>query len=264
MARSYGRIVNSLWTSRKFKALRGKDRPRLLYLFLHTCPQRNSVGCFNCQAGYIAVDMGWSEAQVLEAIEKLKEVQLIDWNADEEIVRIVDFVDHDPPTNLKHAESMAATAMQLPDCAEKARAIGDLLKNGHSAAVQGLKEDHDRLLIVYPYPIDILMPSPPPLPRTKSSLRSDSAGAPKTKIPEDWPSPPSQELAIEYWRKVGREDLVSKLETEITKARAHHLGKGTRSPDWPQVWVTWYSRAVEYNRAPAQSQFPQAKILKVV
>lgn len=263
MARSYGKIVNSLWTSRKFRLLRGKDRPRLLYLFLHTCPQRNSVGCFNCQAGYIAVDMGWSEAQVLEAIEKLKEVQLIDWNADEEIVRIVDFVDHDPPTNLKHAESMAMTAMQLPDCAEKARAIGDLLQNGHSAAVQGLKEEHDRLLIAYPYPIDILIPLPVPSPRTRSSLRSDSAGAPKTKIPEGWPSAHSQELAREYWRKAGREDLVPKLEAEMAKASAHHRAKGTRSPDWPAVWVTWYSRAIEYNRPPAKSFFPTATIHKV-
>jgi len=263
VGKGYGKISNTLWSSsRKWRALKGKDRPRLLYFFFHTCPQRNSIGCYPCSPGYIAADMGWGENQVMEAIEKLKEVHLIDWNTDEEIVRIIDFLEKDPPTNLKHAESMAATAMTLPDCAEKARALGDLLQSGHAAAIQGLSEEHDRLSKAYPYPIDTPLPLPRPLPRPKSSLRSDSARA-RVKLPEGWPSQHDRDLALAYWRQAGREDLAPRLDHEVTKARAHHLGKGTRAADWGQVWVTWYTRALEYNRAPYVSS-QQAKILKVV
>lgn len=262
--RSYGRIGNNLWDSKKWKSLKGKDRPRLLYFFFHTCKQRNSIGCFHCPPGYVAVDLGWGENQVVEAIEKLTEAQLVEWNTDEEIVRIVGFLKEDGPTNLKHAESMAQVASQLPDCAEKARVIGDLLQSEHSAAVQGLAELHGRLLIAYPYPIETSLPFTVPIPRT--SLRSVSArGAPRTKLPDDWPCQHDRELSSTYWTQAGRQDLIDKIEIEVTKARAHHLGKGTKSADWSQSWVTWYTRAVEYNRAPANlNLYPTAKIHKVV
>jgi len=266
MGRSYGRIGNNLWDSRKWRSQRGKDRPRLLYFLFHTCKQKNSIGCFHIQPGHIAVDLGWGENQVMEAIERLVEAQLIEWNADEEIVRIVGFLKEDGPTNLKHAESMAQVASQLPDCAEKARVICDLLQSEHSAAVQGLSEINARLLEAYPYPIDTPLPSA--FPRTlKPSRRSglERASAPRTKMPEDWPSQEDRTNAIAYWRDHGREDMVPKLESEVTKARAHHLGKGTRAADWSQTWVTWYTRALEYNRPPANlNLFPTAKIHKVV
>lgn len=114
------------------------------------------------------------------------------------------------------------------------------------------------------------MTEPQPQPHSsneESSLRSDSpakAGV-RRKMPEDWPAQADQEKAIAYWRKAGREDLVENLQAQISLARAHHLGKGTRSPDWPQIWITWYTRALEYNKPAkaAVSPFPTAKILSI-
>lgn len=100
------------------------------------------------------------------------------------------------------------------------------------------------------------------------SLRSGSAragAAPRTKMPDDWPSEHDRGLAQAFWQKAGRQDLADRIETEVVKARAHHLGKGTRSADWSQSWITWYTRALEMSRAPSKlNPYPTATIHKVV
>lgn len=105
--------------------------------------------------------------------------------------------------------------------------------------------------------------------QSTSSLRSEGKrrrpSTVRSKMPEDWPSRHDRDLALAYWAQAGRGDLADRLEIEITKARAHHLGKGTRSEDWGSTWVTWYTRALEYNKPPANlNGYPTAKIHKVV
>lgn len=150
--RDYGRVSTSLWRSRKFKTLRetGDDQARLLYLYLHTCPQANSIGCFVLPKGYATSDLGWSESVLDRAMQALCEASLTSWNGPEELVRIVDFIEHSPMTNGKHAAGASKLALSLPDCREKLYTINDLLADNWAkddaklrAAAIGLSEAFD-------------------------------------------------------------------------------------------------------------------------
>lgn len=171
MPRDYGKISISIWRSRKFISVRKDDAARLFYFYLHTCPQTNSCGCFHLPIGYAATDLGWTFKAVAEAIERLSKAFLIDWNRAEEVVRIVNFLEHDPPTNPNHARSMAKIAIELPDCEQKAIIISELVKFDHSKEAKNFKElkaEFERLSKAFPKPIETplpLSPVPDPLPK---------------------------------------------------------------------------------------------------
>jgi hypothetical protein len=109
------------------RKLASNDRAKLQYCYFHTCPHGNSIGCYPIAMGYMMADLFWGEEQIAETIDHLVDVDLIDWNADEQIVRIVGFVGHDQPTNFKHATFMVKEALAIADCAQKLRVIKDLL-----------------------------------------------------------------------------------------------------------------------------------------
>lgn len=182
--RDYAKISTSIWRSRKFRALHGDDRTRLLYLYLHTCAQVNSVGCFSLPQGYIATDLRWSEDTVAKAINTLSIGLLVEWNASEELVRIVDFIEHDPPTNPKHAAAMAKIAFGLPDSAEKLQVIKELSVQGQTSGTHEYAAEIERLSTGFRNPIEtpnpnpVLVPTPTPLP-SPSSLRSEGQGSPE-------------------------------------------------------------------------------------
>lgn len=149
MTRLYAKISISIWRSKKFKYLEGDDRARLLYLHLHSCPSVNSVGCFNLPLGYITADLGWDQKSAAKAIDSLSAVGLIEYNTNEDVVRIVDFIRHDPPTNPKHAQSMFRVAKMVADCSEKLHAFKDLHSTEFGKKVEGLRQEIDRLSIGY-------------------------------------------------------------------------------------------------------------------
>jgi hypothetical protein len=164
MARDYGKIFSSIWQSRKFRGIRGDDRARLLYMYLHTCPQVNSVGCFGLPLGYIVTDMGWTEAEAAECLRALQTVGLVEWDESEEMIRICGFVDHDPPTNPKHAGAMKSTIRALHDGNLKQAVIADLLRQKHCLQDAELIEMRDTLSIGYKEPLAPSLPVPVPIP----------------------------------------------------------------------------------------------------
>lgn len=168
--RDYAKISTSLWRSRKFRALRDDDQARLLYLYFHTCAQVTSVGCFSIPLGYIETDLGWLDDQVRKAIERLSKALLVVWNEGEELILLVDFIQHDPPTNPNHAAAVAKVALSLPDCPEKLRVIEDLLGQEYKSKKHDLTAESERLskafpkAIETPYPIPTPTPIPTPIP----------------------------------------------------------------------------------------------------
>jgi hypothetical protein len=179
VSRSYAKISTSLWRSKKLRSLKNNDRAKLLYLYLHTCPHVNSVGCFNLPAGYVTADMGWGEEHIAEALESLQESGLIEWDANEEIVRIVNFIRFDPPTNPKHAGAMGKDALGLPDCLAKLHVLQELLEQRHVADDGRLPSELDRLSKVYAKGIrPIPVPSPVPV-RVPDQHPSDANSAPQ-------------------------------------------------------------------------------------
>ena len=123
--RDYGKIYINIWGSRKFKALKSDDA-RLLYFYLHTCPHVNSVGCFVLRRGYAIDDLGWSIERYQSAIVALQIALLIGYDEGEQIIRIVDFLKHDPFTNRKHAAGALKLAVSLPESPEKAFLFNDI------------------------------------------------------------------------------------------------------------------------------------------
>ncbi len=171
--RDYSKISNTLWRSRKFRLIRTDDQARLLYFYLHTCPQVNSVGCFSIPLGYICADTGWNEKASTKAMESLGKAGLIEWDGAEELVRIVDFIPHDPPTNPRHAEGMAKIAMGLPDTPMKSSVIKDLLAQKQGQDKHDMEAEMERLCKASTKPTETPLPYPAPAPKEESSLRSD-------------------------------------------------------------------------------------------
>jgi hypothetical protein len=128
--RDYGKIYTALWRSRKFRGLPNDDC-RLLYLYLHTSAHTNMVGCFVLDEGYAMADLGWPPKRYRDCIDTLSKAYLIGFDRGESVVRIVDFIKHDPFSNPKHAIAAVRTAGRLPDCQEKQRLMQDLAQARH-------------------------------------------------------------------------------------------------------------------------------------
>lgn len=131
--REYAKIYTSLWRSRKFTSLESDDA-RLLYLYLHTCVHSNMVGCFILPDGYATSDLGWDLTRYRQALDSLSAASLVGLNREENVVRIVDFLRHDPFTNKSHAAGALKVAMSLPYCDQVALLFNDLRKSKWVAA----------------------------------------------------------------------------------------------------------------------------------
>lgn len=124
--RDYGKISTAVWRSQKFKSLKS-DNHKLFYLYLHTCPHVNSVGCFWLPTGYAAADLKWEENEVIKAIDSLSQIGMISYDNNESIIYIDGFLSHSPVTNVKHAFGSAKIALSLSDCDLKELVLNDLL-----------------------------------------------------------------------------------------------------------------------------------------
>lgn len=125
--RDYGKISTSIWNSQKFRALPDGDS-RLLYFYLHTCPHVNSVGCFVLRDGYAAEDLGWDVERYRRGIETLSKALLIQFEPNEKLVRITNFLRFDPFSNINHAKGAVKLALGLPDCGVKLLLLHEIQK----------------------------------------------------------------------------------------------------------------------------------------
>lgn len=125
MPRDYGKVSTTLWNSRKFQSLETPEA-RLVYLYLHTCPHVNSVGCFVLPDRYGAADTGLELKTYQTALIALSKALLIGHDENESVIRIIDFLKHDPFTNKNHAIGSIRIAEKLPDCEQKFLVFKDI------------------------------------------------------------------------------------------------------------------------------------------
>jgi hypothetical protein len=144
--RDYTKINVSIWQSRKFKNL--SDFDKLVYLYLLTNSQVNSLGCYRLVEDYALVDLKCSLEAFRKAIDSLSE--LLRYSIDSEIIYIFNFISQQPPTNKKHAIGMINLWKKLPDCIEKTECIQQLKGNKHAMTCG----EYDSLPIAYAKPID--------------------------------------------------------------------------------------------------------------
>ena len=137
--RDYAKISCTLWGSRKFRTL-PSDELRLLYLYLHTSQHVNSVGCYVLRTGYALADLGWDECDTgsiryRNGIIALQNAGLIGYEPQENLIRIVDYLRHDPFCNAKHASGAIKIALKLPDCPQRQRLLIEIAAQPHAKSV---------------------------------------------------------------------------------------------------------------------------------
>lgn len=129
--RDFAKISCSIWRSRKFTGL-PNDEARYLYLYLHTCPHVNSLGCFVLPEGYALADLKWTDpTRYRDGLDTLSRAGLIGFQEDESVVRIVDFLKHSPFANPSHATGSIAILDTIPDGPEKDCVIHELAQMKH-------------------------------------------------------------------------------------------------------------------------------------
>ena len=98
--RQFGLIGSSIWRSRRFRSL-STDTARLTYFYLHTSTHGNSAGCFVLPPELAALELRRDAADIREAIEELRDVELIRYDPDEELVQIIGFFRFNSPSSRK-------------------------------------------------------------------------------------------------------------------------------------------------------------------
>lgn len=164
--RDYGKISTSIWNSRKFRSLENDDA-KLAYFYLHTCAHVNSVGCFLLRDGYATEDLRWPAERYRKAMDILCKAGLIAFDKAEHMVRIVDYLRHDPFTNPKHAAGAAKIALNLPACSEKIIILKEVMQSKHVKDTAPIQAEIDRLSLGY------RNPEPEPEPEPEPSVSSD-------------------------------------------------------------------------------------------
>lgn len=130
--RDFSKIVTSIWGSKRFRSLPEGSDSQLLYFYFHTCKHVTSIGCYELPVEYIRADMKphqsyWSDTRIHTCIEALRKAGLIEYNYDEEVLFIYDFLEKSPLQNPKHAVGAAKLALALPNCFEKYLVLKDLM-----------------------------------------------------------------------------------------------------------------------------------------
>ncbi|WP_419797264.1 MAG: hypothetical protein ACNI26_13140 [Terasakiella sp.] len=145
MSRDFGKVATGLWRSKKFKKLGDNSDAKLLYIYILTNSNGNSIGCYELPTGYIMADLRWDDSRIDSAMIALSKALLIDWNEDEEVVSIVNFLTKSPITNKKHAIGAFKTALNLPECNQKHLIINEIVKDKYASELDEVKAYLDRL-----------------------------------------------------------------------------------------------------------------------
>lgn len=241
--REYGKISTSVWNSQKFSTV--SDDAKLLYLYLHTCPSVNSIGCFVLKQGYAIADLGWKPYKYSKAMDSLCKVDLCAFDSGENLVRIVNFLNFEPFANSKHAQGAMKLAFALPDCVEKLNVFKDIERCTYVNDSALLTETIDRLSTSYqdpepePKKAENQLTSTPKkkVPRGKKVFKG-------TRIPDDWAL--TDELA-DYARIKGISD--EQIANEAEKFKNYWLaasGTAGIKRNWDAAWRNWIIKAVEY------------------
>lgn len=246
MSRDFGMVSTSVHRSKKLRTV--PHLTRYFYLYLLTSKHGNSVGCFVLPPDYAAGDLEMTEADAQEHIDRLCEASLIGWDSQEEIVRIVGYVEHAPPTNPKHAAGMARVARELPDCPQKALLYKDLATAPYlcdNPEITKFASENDSLSQGYrntetETETETIPPTPPSGEHPPQPVRKDPKGY---RLPDDW-RPPSG---------IAEEEGLTAEEEEREGAKfrdywiAQPAAKG-RKLDWDATWRNWIRRAADDRR----------------
>lgn len=227
--RDFSKISCAIWQSQKFRNL--SDKGRLLYLYLHTCPHVNSIGCYYLPKGYISADLGWNDSAVDRAMTELS-TGLIEHNSGLNLIKINRFLEHSPITNKSHAIGATKKALSLPECPEKHSIINELTKQPYCA---GLKE-----LQSYRQACDRPVNTPPPTETQTDIKESNTKVLPKKARRIDHEFKTDFSMPAEYREFAISQNVNPEREWEkfidYWKAKS---GQTACKLDWLATWRNW-------------------------
>ena len=113
MARKFGMIATSIWSSRRFLSL-PDEQTRLTYFYLHTNAHGNSIGAYRIPQAYFSADRGMDADSVAKAINAICEAGLAEYDHVENVVRITGWFTFNPITNRKHLMGAINAFNEIP------------------------------------------------------------------------------------------------------------------------------------------------------
>jgi hypothetical protein len=136
MARDYGRIHHTFWSSPTTSKL--SDDGKLLSIYLMTCSHATIAGAFRLPDGYLLEDIGWDSERVSKGFTELfrngfaKRCETTKW------VWVVKHLNWNPPENPNQRKAVDKVAASIPgSCSWKAE-FYTVLANGFERVVEGL------------------------------------------------------------------------------------------------------------------------------
>lgn len=240
MARDYGKISTSIWNSRKFRSLKSIEA-RHVYLYLHTCPHVNSTGCFVLPEGYAMADLGMDQTAYRQAVDSLCTALLIACDHSENLVRIIDFLTHDPFTNPSHASGAIRLVSKLPDCEQKTLLFNDIATRRYAENNPDLQHYFDALSTPCRDPLPEPLPEPLPKEEKREPIGSPKKPSRKCRLPDGW-VPSDRNISDAQAKNFSFEEI----QNEAARFRDHHAAKDTTFANWDAGWRTWIGNARKF------------------
>ena len=173
--------------------------------------------------GYAIEDLQWSADRVRNGFETLRERFLIGLDEAENVVRIVDFLKKDPPSNPNMFAAAVKQARAVPDCAEKLKLFQDLAElrwsDGNAeieTVTQTLSERFSKGLRPTPTPTPIPTHEPNNTPPSPPQGVCVTVGEPFG-FADWWPA---------YPRKVGKQAALKAYRRAVARASPADLATG--------------------------------------
>ena len=142
--KEYRKVAKSIWGSRKFLSL-PDDKSRLLYLYLLTNRNSNSLGCYEVDERYTCFDLNLSEIEYGYGMDTLSKAGLIQFCPETSLVLICGYTKVEEPQNAKHMLGLLRQVSGVPDHPIKLAFTKELVLTRFGADCLKLHQEIERL-----------------------------------------------------------------------------------------------------------------------
>lgn len=110
--KAFGKIDSQFWTDKDLRSI--SQNARYLALYLPSCPHGDMLGVFKLPFVYAIADLQWEEAQLLEPLQELADIEYLTFNEEHEFVCLNEFQQSTPPTNSNQVAARVKLLEKLP------------------------------------------------------------------------------------------------------------------------------------------------------
>jgi hypothetical protein len=227
----YTKIDSLLWTDDKYKGL--SDDGKMLFVYVLTCPHRNSLGLYFLPPPYAAYDLGWTAQRYDKALTELLDKGLIKYNKATSIILIKNFLKYNPLENTNQVKAALNALRTIPangldsDLQELVKGLG----KGFTEPLQ--QELHKRIGIGYA--------------KQEEEKENETEDEEETDKPHTQKIPPPIEEVAAYCRE-RHNDVNPQKWHDFYSAKGWMVGKN-KMKDWKAAVRTW-----EQKQEQAQEQ----------